>query len=229
MAINNSIEKGNDGEVETSNVLRSKGRVLRTLYIPHASGIAQIDMLLINESGLFVIENKNYKAKIVGTDITKDWVAVYSRKRKYDFQNPVYQNYVHIMALMQVLERSMNPMPYIYNIVIFNDVANLDGVQSLCTYKVKDFIDKQFTTQNPYSAEITEAVLKPYIDTSNFMWEYHNFLLAHKGEKTSKLTNEIGILEDMLIDYEPRYEQYLEIVEKTRDDEIAENHYKGFR
>ncbi len=52
--------------------------------------------------GIFVIETKNYKGWIFGSENQRQWTQqIYRQKNR--FQNPLHQNYLHVQALMAYL------------------------------------------------------------------------------------------------------------------------------
>ncbi|WP_346890793.1 NERD domain-containing protein [Clostridium sp. UBA3887] len=52
--------------------------------------------------GVFVIETKNYKGRIIGNEFDEYWKQrIYSYKK--DMYNPIRQNYGHIQALKKIL------------------------------------------------------------------------------------------------------------------------------
>lgn len=74
------------------------------LYIPRpdGEGITQIDVV-ISPFGIFVIETKNYKGWIFGSEKQAQWTQqIYRRKER--FQNPLHQNKLHVRALMAFLD-----------------------------------------------------------------------------------------------------------------------------
>ena len=65
-------------------------------------GSTQIDHVLLSIYGIFVIETKNYKGKIYGTEYGEQWTQ-YLGKHKNSFYNPIRQNYGHVAALSTLL------------------------------------------------------------------------------------------------------------------------------
>ncbi|MCD8040065.1 MAG: NERD domain-containing protein [Clostridia bacterium] len=64
----------------------------------------EIDHIVINKYGIFVIETKNYSGKIYGDEESKEWVQVLAGGRKKNkLLNPVKQNKSHIYCLKQIL------------------------------------------------------------------------------------------------------------------------------
>ena len=106
----------------------------------------QIDHVVVSNYGIFVIETKNYKGWIFGTEFSDYWTQViYQRKEK--LYNPVRQNYGHIQALKQILSEYAD-VNYI-SIVDFTTKADL---------KVKANTDVVYTVNLPktirrYSSE----------------------------------------------------------------------------
>lgn len=74
------------------------------LYLPRpdGKGTAQIDHTIVSPFGIFVVETKNYRGWIFGSEKDSKWTQkIY--KRKEQFQNPLRQNHLHIRALEQFL------------------------------------------------------------------------------------------------------------------------------
>ncbi|MHA3893561.1 nuclease-related domain-containing protein [Acinetobacter sp. GXMZU3951] len=77
----------------------------------------QIDHILLSPFGVFVIETKNYKGWIFGSERQKIWTQkIY--KKSYKFQNPLHQNYKHQKVLEQVLADIVDPA-LIHSVVVF--------------------------------------------------------------------------------------------------------------
>lgn len=75
------------------------------LYVPRpdGQGSTQIDHVVISPFGIFVIETKNYKGWIFGSEKQANWTQqIYRRKER--FQNPLHQNKLHVRALMAFLD-----------------------------------------------------------------------------------------------------------------------------
>ncbi|MBL0545321.1 NERD domain-containing protein [Aeromonas jandaei] len=76
--------------------------LLKNVTLPTPEGSTQIDHVLVSRFGLFVIETKNIKGWIFGNPAHKSWTQQLFRRR-HSFQNPLRQNYLHIMALKSLL------------------------------------------------------------------------------------------------------------------------------
>nr|WP_227677953.1 NERD domain-containing protein [Psychrobacter frigidicola] len=70
-------------------------------------GSTQIDHVIVSVYGIFVIETKNYKGWIFGKEKQAQWTQTIMG-RKYKFQNPLRQNYLHIKTLAELLELDMS-------------------------------------------------------------------------------------------------------------------------
>lgn len=118
--------KGSFGERQVSYKLNKldpeKYILLNDLYIPKKDGsTAQIDHILISYKGLFVIETKNYKGWILGSENNQYWTQViYKRKEK--LYNPIWQNSMHINVLKDYLGEALGDIP-VHSIIVFGNQA----------------------------------------------------------------------------------------------------------
>ena len=114
------------------------------LDIPTEVGTTQIDHIVINSYGVFVIETKNYSGKIVGKDDEEVWHQYLCKgKLCYNLNNPVKQNENHIRHLTNVL-------PYgtrIYSVVVFVK-NNTKYIESKYVYNLRD-IDRALIKDKP--------------------------------------------------------------------------------
>lgn len=75
------------------------------VYIDCGGKSVQIDHVVVSKYGIFVIETKNIKGWILGTDTSEYWTKnMYGKK--YKFYNPVKQNFSHVKALQILLKIS---------------------------------------------------------------------------------------------------------------------------
>ncbi|OTG74415.1 NERD nuclease [Acinetobacter terrae] len=81
------------------------------------AGTTQIDHILLSPYGIFIIETKNYKGWVFGSERQKMWTQKIFKK-SYKFQNPLHQNYKHQKVLEQVLADIIGP-EYLHSIVVF--------------------------------------------------------------------------------------------------------------
>lgn len=77
----------------------------------------QIDHILLSPFGIFVIETKNYKGWIFGSQHQKTWTQkIY--KKSFKFQNPLHQNYKHQKVLEDILSDIVEPQ-FIHSLIVF--------------------------------------------------------------------------------------------------------------
>lgn len=71
--------------------------------LPTLDGTTQIDHIFVSRFGIFVVETKNMKGWIFGSEQQAQWTQkIY--KSTFNFQNPLRQNYKHIKALESALD-----------------------------------------------------------------------------------------------------------------------------
>ncbi|MDP8219671.1 MAG: nuclease-related domain-containing protein, partial [Candidatus Theseobacter exili] len=90
--------------------------VLDNVMIPSGNKTTQIDHVVVSRFGVFVIETKNYKGIIYGQERDTTWTQYINPNSKYQFMNPLHQNYGHVIALKALLDEE-----HIYSVVAFKD------------------------------------------------------------------------------------------------------------
>jgi hypothetical protein len=118
------MEGLNGGEREVAHIL-SEGLDYKDYYIfnnltipSDNNGSSQIDHLVVSRFGIFVIESKDYKGWIFGNKDQDDWTqSLPGGKNKFNFQNPIHQNWSHIMSLRSLMP--IIPEKDFYSIVVF--------------------------------------------------------------------------------------------------------------
>ena len=98
-------------------------RRFHDLILQTESGTTQIDHLLLSRFGLFVIETKNYNGWIYGGAKQGKWTQNLFGK-KFQFQNPLHQNYKHTKLLSEFLQIDHDK---IHSIIFFIGDAELKG------------------------------------------------------------------------------------------------------
>ncbi len=117
--------KGYLGERRVSVILSflpsDKYKIINDLLIEVNGKTIQIDHIVISVYGIFVIETKNYKGWITGSDNSEYWTKnIFGNK--YKFYNPIRQNKAHILALSKQLGLSLNKL---IPIIVFSEDAEL--------------------------------------------------------------------------------------------------------
>jgi len=112
--------KGWLGEKSVNLVLRKlppdEYRILNDIMIPNQGNSTQIDHVVVSRYGVFVIETKTMKGFIYGSEKDKMWTQVINPRSKFQFMNPLRQNYAHVKALEELLGGN-----HVYPIVAFAD------------------------------------------------------------------------------------------------------------
>ncbi len=118
-------------------------KFLMNLQIPTANGkTTEIDLLMIDETGLYVFEIKHYKGHIYGKASENNWTQYFRTAPNQSFLNPVKQNEYHVSAL-----KTLFPYVEISSVVVFTN--------SDCTLKVEN--DSQ-TVKICYLANLDHTV-----------------------------------------------------------------------
>lgn len=77
---------------------RSAYHRFHNIIVPAKNGTTQIDHLVVSAFGVFVVETKNMKGWIFGSEDQSKWTqSLYGKN--YSFQNPLHQNFRHIRCL----------------------------------------------------------------------------------------------------------------------------------
>ena len=111
-------------EIRLDGLPREHYKVINNIIIPNKENTSQIDHLVISNFGIFVIENKNFKGNIYGSERSKTWTQ-FLGGTKNNFYNPIYQNYSHIKAIENILGTNKN----IYSIIVFGEKSTLRNIE----------------------------------------------------------------------------------------------------
>lgn len=126
------FNKGNYGEFRIFAMLENlseRGRLLTNLYVPKVNGpMTEIDLVMIDQTGIYVIESKNYGGWIFGDPNSKYWTQSLKGGNKNRFLNPIWQNRSHIKALQTVLPQIDGV--HFYSYVVFSDRCDFKKVSS---------------------------------------------------------------------------------------------------
>ena len=110
---------GKRGEAKVRKFLKTtksyKKKILNNVILEFEYGnTTQIDHILINEYGVFVIETKNYKGVVYGPEGKNYW-RQYLKNKSFTFYNPIKQNESHIRHLKEMFGKKY---PY-YSVIVF--------------------------------------------------------------------------------------------------------------
>ena len=108
----------------------------------------EIDHIVVNPCGVFVIETKNYRGRILGNREDQKWTQIKENETK-TFYNPVLQNKTHVNAIKSILPVGTP----IFSLVVFigtnindvrsSDIITLDELKDKLDTKNKLLKDKQ--------------------------------------------------------------------------------------
>ena len=126
--------------------------VINNLIIKGSDGkTSQIDHILINKNGIFVIETKNYSGKIFGDETQYKWTQTLNYgKVKNRFYNPVMQNDTHIRRIKEVTKTTLP----IKSIVVFTQ-DNVKNIKSPRVFTIKE-MKKYINRSQNYSLKIKD-------------------------------------------------------------------------
>jgi hypothetical protein len=106
-----------------------KAKILPNVYIQKENDeTTEIDLLMINEKGIYVFESKNYGGWIYGNGKRKNWTQTFGKGKKNKFYNPVWQNYGHIKALIEYLDLSEEMFK---SIIVFSKRCTLKKISEI--------------------------------------------------------------------------------------------------
>lgn len=121
---------------------------------------AQIDHVLINRNGIFVIETKNYSGRIYGNENQLEWTQVLSYGNvKNKIYNPLKQNKSHIYHISNVLTEKLP----ITSAVVFVK-GNIDFIDAQGVYTLKGL--KRLINE-PHGQLTDEQMKKAYTELMN--------------------------------------------------------------
>ena len=122
-------DTGNYGELLCYKALfmtPGKKDFLHNCYVPTAKGFSEIDLLMIHNTGLYVVESKNYSGWIFGDENQKQWTQCLAGGKKSKFYNPVWQNKGHMEALKAFFS-DYDDLP-IFSLIVFSERCELKNV-----------------------------------------------------------------------------------------------------
>ena len=104
-------------------------KIYTNLYLPQWETVTdtEIDLVFIHQSWIYVIESKDYRGWIFGSENDTHWTQSFSKRAKFQFYNPVKQNYWHIKSLERLIPEYKD---YIKWIVVFSNRSTLKKVYS---------------------------------------------------------------------------------------------------
>ena len=161
-------QRGEEKVYDTLEKLDGHKGVIRNCYLPTQRGdTTEVDLVLIHESGIYVIESKNYSGWIFGSENQRYWTQSFSDgkggSQKYKFYNPIWQNDTHIKALQWVLgDTRVN----IYSYIVFGDECRLMDIrQNTDNYYVvqrKELLSSVKANAEAYGSLLSDEMIDWY-------------------------------------------------------------------
>ena len=141
---------------------------------------SQVDHVVINPNGVFVIETKNYSGRIYGNESQLNWTQVLNYgKVKNHFYSPIKQNQTHVYAIQEIIKQDVP----IDTLVVFVK-GNIQYIQSPNVYTVWGLLQK---LKEPSVKTISREQMELIYDT----------LLKHNRRNTISNAEHINNIEMM--------------------------------
>lgn len=163
--------------------------MIKNVTLPTEDGSTQIDHIIVSEFGVFVVETKNLKGWIFGSESQKEWTQKIF-KHSNRFQNPLHQNYKHVKNLQTFLNLRDEQ---IHSLIVFvgdsqfktpmpNNVTQGIGYIRYIKSKTTLVLEKQ-EVQN-ITCRIKQVRLNPSLKTSFEHVKHVQEIVARKNQET---------------------------------------------
>ena len=119
---------------------KNKQYVINDLILENDGKSSQIDHIVINQHGVWVIETKNYSGRIYGSENQLEWTQVLSYgKVKNKLYNPLKQNATHIYNVKKIIGN----FP-ITSLVVFirNNTQYIDAPNVIPVKKLRHYLNR---------------------------------------------------------------------------------------
>ena len=128
------------------------------LIIPSADvGEIQIDHLLLTSEGLLIVDIKDVRGSVFGSDKMQDWTVI-SHNHRYTFTNPQHALYDRIAAVRQIVRQ----VPVTGRVLFLDGAEFTKGVPALvCTL---DSLLGEFAEKDRPVAKVKIKAFKPHWD-----------------------------------------------------------------
>lgn len=186
--IDTIFNRGSIAEYYTWKILNNQPeykKVLINLYIPNDNHTSEIDSILINQHGIFVIESKGYSGWIFGNEKDRNWTQVIYRN-KNKFYNPILQNRGHILTLKNILNIDDNSIFRSY--IVFSERCTLKkikvfkpNVKVIKRNQLNDTLDKDYelygkVLKNKEIKNISDKLMQYMFVDENTKKEHINYI-----------------------------------------------------
>jgi hypothetical protein len=128
---NNSgfIKRGREGEIRNSDRLE-RGLdddyfIINDVDLAFGKKKSQIDHIVVGPNGIFVIETKNWRGKLIGNETDPTWTQIKEDKNgnrlEIKLGNPIVQNLRHVQTTKSILESNGINISDIFSVVVVNN------------------------------------------------------------------------------------------------------------
>ena len=159
--LKNPTVRGKEGENKVKRAIgetiESIQYVINNLTVYNNGNTSQIDHIVINTHGVFVIETKNYSGEIYGQETQREWTQVLAYgKVKNKFYNPVKQNATHVYYVRNIV----GDLP-IYSLIVFvqNNTSHINAKGVIPLSKLKKVLSAN-SGDNGYDTILTVEQMK---------------------------------------------------------------------
>ena len=178
-------DKGNYGEFLTFSYLEklnTYNKIMTNLYIPKEDGTTtEIDLIMIEATGIYVFESKNYSGWIYGDEDQKNWTQTLNSNVKNKFYNPIWQNNGHVNALKKAIDPDNK---YVFkSYIVFSERCELKKIN------IKSGDIKLLKRSDLYKTILKDIMISPNIFTKDDI-DYLYFKLqkyAYMDEKAKEM------------------------------------------
>ncbi len=130
----------------------------------------QIDHILVDKSGIYIFETKNYNGTIYGTLENKQWTqSLNFGKTTNSFYNPIKQNLTHVYKLKSLLKKKY-PI-YAYTVFVQNNAPLAQGAINLLD--LKDYLLSNYTALSAQDLEFVSNKIQEAMDTCSISLSQH--------------------------------------------------------
>ena len=141
---------------ELNKLPKDKYIILNDVFISINDTTHQIDHIVVSSYGIFCIETKQYNGYITGDKYDKYWVRHAGRK-KYNYTNPIRQNYGHVKSLSELLSINENK---IFNVVCIPSKAKLKINHDGELVRNSNIVDKILSYKETIIEDVNDIVKK---------------------------------------------------------------------
>ena len=187
--LNGDFSKGKIGEKIVADILEQipgNKKIINNIMINDNGKSRQIDHIFINNKGVFVIETKNYSGSVYGKETSNEWTQ-FLNNEKYNFTNPIFQNYAHKQIVSKIIDDNRN----VISVIVFTRRCNLKVKTFrntvIYTTELKSFILNQENRLNDKQVdEYYNKIMESRI-TDEEVLKNHNYNVKHYIEYKNDL------------------------------------------